>query len=126
MAAHEEFLELCAAATAGELSAAEQAKLKAHFAGCPGCRRAMAEYEKASRMAMAFLNEDSAAEERDTADSSWSAERAEREFFQRLDQEEKKSRPSVSSTTTGRRFSYHPSRIRWREIWMPFAAAILL
>jgi hypothetical protein len=126
MAAHEEFLELCAAATAGELSAAEQAKLKTHLASCAACRRAMGEYEKASRMAMAILNEDSATEERDTADSSWSAERAEREFFRRLDQEEKKSRPAVSSTKTGQRFSYHPSSIRWREIWMPFAAAILL
>jgi anti-sigma factor RsiW len=41
MGPHEEFLELCATATAGELSAAEQAKLNAHLAVCPECREAV-------------------------------------------------------------------------------------
>ena len=27
---------------------------------------------------------------------------------------------------SGQRFTYRPSQIRWREIWMPFAAAMAL
>jgi len=34
MTPHEEFLELCAAATAGELNPDEQANLDAHLADC--------------------------------------------------------------------------------------------
>ena len=48
MGSHEEFFELCAAATAGELSIGEQARLNAHLALCPECRRAKSEYEAAA------------------------------------------------------------------------------
>ena len=41
MGAHEEFLELCAVSTSGDLTEEEQKKLKAHLAGCPECRQAL-------------------------------------------------------------------------------------
>lgn len=50
MVPHEEFLELCAAATAGELTADERAKLDAHLAVCKECREASAEFEMPRRM----------------------------------------------------------------------------
>lgn len=34
---HEEFLELCASATAGELTSEEKARLDLHLAGCEDC-----------------------------------------------------------------------------------------
>ena len=49
MDSHEEYRELCAAATAGELSANEEAKLDVHLAVCPECHRAMTEYGAAAR-----------------------------------------------------------------------------
>jgi Putative zinc-finger len=49
MTPHEEYLELCAAATAGELNLGEQAKLDAHLTECAECRKAMREYEIASQ-----------------------------------------------------------------------------
>ena len=55
MDSHEEFLELCAAATAGELNADEQTRLDAHLAACAECRRALSEYEAASRTAAIAL-----------------------------------------------------------------------
>ena len=55
MTPHEEFLELCAAATAGELNPDEQASLDAHLTECAECRRAMLEFEIASRHGVAAL-----------------------------------------------------------------------
>jgi len=131
MGSHEEFLELCAAATAGELSVEEQARLGAHLVGCPDCRRAKSEYEAARRTAMAALAKESVPTEETTGDS-WSVEEAEKAFFKRLDREQKHAQWATSEQgqtnelKPGRRLTYRPSQIRWREVWMPFAAAIVL
>ena len=123
MTPHEEFLELCAAATAGELNPGEQAKLEAHLAECAECRLAMQEYEIASRHGRAVLASELTQEKAET-DSSWSVEKAEEAFFKRLDQEA--GRDQGISGARGQRFTYRPWQIRWREVWMPFAAAVLL
>lgn len=120
MAAHDEFLELCAAATAGELTVAEQAMLDEHLAGCPDCRRAMSEYEVASQHGMAALLSEVAPHEAES-DGSWSAKEAENTLFKRLEAEKESLK-----VEQGQRFTYRPSQIRWREVWMPFAAAVLL
>jgi len=131
MSAHEEFLELCASATAGELSADEQARLEAHLAGCADCRRVMSEYEAVTRTGLPGLVQDFAAKH-EVVDESWSVENAEDAFFKRLDKEQDGQEPKrigyddSEQTKVGKRFTYRPSQIRWREIWMPFAAAVLL
>src|ERR1700676_1057800 len=130
MNAHEEFLELCASATAGELSAGEQARLDAHLVKCPDCRRVMSEYEAVMRTGMPALMRDFAAKD-EVVDESWSVENAEKAFFKRLDQEQgRESKRTqfdpLDQPTRGKRFTYRPSQIRWQEIWMPFAAAVLL
>jgi len=131
MDSHEEFLELCAAATAGELNADEQTRLDAHLAACAECRRALSEYEAASRTAAIALAEE-LEPTKETAGDSWSVDEAEKAFFKRLDREEKQTRSTTSEESRvaglrlGRRFTYRPSQIHWREVWMTFAAAILL
>src|SRR5437588_10961187 len=84
MTPHEEFLELCAAATAGELNPSEQASLDAHLTECAECRRAMHEFEIASRHGVAALASELTPEKTET-DNSWSAEKAEEAFFKRQD-----------------------------------------
>ena len=131
MGPHEEFLELCAAATAGELSADEQARLDTHLAACVECRHAMSEYEAATRVTVSVLAQE-LAPTRDTASDSWSVEDAEKRFFKRLDKQQKRIEPAApeegpaEGLIQGRRFAYRPSQIHWREVWMTFAAAVLL
>jgi hypothetical protein len=131
MGPHEEFLELCAAATAGELSADEQARLNAHLAACPQCCQAMNEYEAATRVTVSAMAQELPPTGY-TAGDSWSVEEAEKTFFKRLDRQQKETQPATSEEghaegpMPGRRFSYRPSQIHWREVWMTLAAAVLL
>jgi hypothetical protein len=132
MESHEQFRELCAAATAGELSVDEQARLGAHLATCPECRRLLREYELATVRGVAALAEEHDVAPKEGLDSSWTTEEAEAAFFKRLEKEpERHASAGVGNNaaevqTLGKRFTYRPSQFRWREIWMPFAAAILL
>src|SRR6266404_7331316 len=86
MTPHEEFLELCAAATAGELNPGEQAKLDAHLTECAECRKAMREFEIASQHGVVALASELAPEKPEN-ESSWSVEKAEEAFFKRLGKE---------------------------------------
>ena len=131
MGTHDEFLELCALATSGELTGEERKKLEEHLPVCPSCRQAKKDYESAADGAVRALASDFPTEEMD-ADPSWSVEKAEAAFFERLKQEspssqaEQSNRLATSKPPAGQRLSYRPSRIRWREIGMPFAACVLL
>jgi hypothetical protein len=131
MDSHQNYLELCAASTAGELGVEEELELQEHLAVCASCRRAKHEFESTVQRAVAALADDlySASAESDTA---WSVEKAEAAFFKRLESDQN-TRPSARSALegpetepTGRRFTYRPSRIPWAELWMPAAACALL
>src|SRR5258708_16054978 len=52
---HEEYLELAAISTAGDLTDAEQAKLRDHLTICADCRQALQEFEAVANMAAPVL-----------------------------------------------------------------------
>ena len=55
MGPHDEFLELCAVSTSGDLTEEEQNKLNAHLAGCADCRQALKEFEAAVDVGVPLL-----------------------------------------------------------------------
>jgi hypothetical protein len=131
MDSHEKYLELCAASTAGELSGEEERTLEEHLAVCAPCRQAKHKFEMAVQRAVPALADD-LAPPAERSDTPWSVEKAEAAFFKRLKADQNPS-PSADNAAskletepTGRRLAYRPSEIPWAELWMPFAACVLL
>src|ERR1700683_4585115 len=120
MNSHEDFLELCAAAVAGELSVEEQVKLDDHLGICPECRRARSEYEAAAIKGVAALAEVQDRDNSQGVGTSWSGEKAEAAFFRRLEREQEGSESDrigydrSEEAKGGKRFTYRPSQIQWR------------
>lgn len=125
---HDEFLELCAVSTSGELTAEEQKKLQAHLAVCESCRQSLQQYEAIVNRAIPTIAADESP--RDLSDKPWSQEKAEKSFFNRLRQEEK--RRCEQSTVSDQIFSV-PHRLppisnesTWHDVCILYAAGILL
>ena len=131
MGPHEEFLELCAVSTSGDLTEEEQKKLKAHLAGCPECRQALKEFEAAVDLGVPFLASKLAAVPTD--ESAMPQSKLGRPVaLKGRDSEPPQESPGVSTGEEargfafGQRMRYRPSQVNWNYVWMPFAACVLL
>ena len=131
MGPHEEFLELCAVSTSGDLSEAEQKKLQAHLAGCAECRQALREFEAAVDLGVPFLASKLAAVP--TEESAMpQSELAGHVALKGRDSEPRQESLGVSTGegargfAFGQRMRYRPSQVNWNYVWMPFAACVLL
>lgn len=122
---HDEFLELCAIATTGSLSAEEQKRLKDHLAQCPSCRERLAEYEAVISRAVPLLApEQSFNKDRESAD--WSIEQAEARLFARLGNDQATSEPMASPGPTGlQKTEPQPGDGLWGHMWWQYAAGLL-
>jgi hypothetical protein len=130
-APHDEFLELCAASTSGELTDDEQKRLQVHLAVCAACREALRQYIAIVSDAIPAV---AAGEEpeRVPPSTTWSQEQqeqAEKELFDRL-AGEKKHPPAETGKRTGSSiFPHHilpfASESTGRNVWMLYAAGIL-
>jgi hypothetical protein len=125
---HDEFLELCAVSTSGQLTEEEQKKLGEHLAGCESCREALHQYQAVVDEAIPAIG----AAQRQEIDPGpgWSEDAAEKAFFERLAREQ---RPRPKKTQEVPEF---PALLRqlpasatwpsWRHVWLLYAAGILL
>lgn len=125
---HDEFLELCAVSTSGQLSEEEQNRLQEHLAVCPECREALRQYESVVHDAIPAIGAEHSS--RIDPGPSWSQSRAEKEFFERLAQEEGQ-RPGVPERKNNvpaafRRALPIAPESTWRHVWMLYAAGVLL
>ena len=125
---HDEFLELCAASTTGDLSVDEQKRLKEHLVVCSSCREALCQYESIVGDVIPAI---SAGEARENApaDPHWSEEKAEKALFERLAREGKES--DAGKRRNGSSFFSHrilpfSTDSTWRNVWVLYAAGILL
>ena len=125
---HDEFLELCAVSTSGQLTEEEQNRLKEHLAVCPACREALREYESVVNDAIPAIGAEQSS--RIDPGPEFSQSKAERAFFDRLAKEEGQQ-PSGTEKKNGvpsafRRVLPTAPESTWRHVWMLYAAGILL
>lgn len=127
---HDEFLELCAVSTSGQLTQEERKKLDEHLAVCSTCREAIKQYESlVSNVIPAIAAEEASAEIDPGPD--WSQERAEAALFDRIAQEERLERISDKRQDDkpwkdARHVVPFAGRSTWRNLWTLYAAAVLL
>jgi hypothetical protein len=126
---HDEFLELCAVSTSGQLTEEEQKKLQEHLAICQSCREALRQYEAVVGQAIPLI---AASEESESTEpgASWSQKEAEKAFFKRLAQKKKGEPNKFRSASDLSSVPYHhfpfSSVLAWPQVWMLYAAGILL
>jgi DNA repair exonuclease SbcCD ATPase subunit len=136
MEPHDEFLELCALSTAGELSDEEQSKLEAHLAGCAECRQALQEFEAAVDVGVPFL-----ASKLSPVLSLDSSEPFTSQQAQSGQAASPEPAPSLQTAANHRyigpdvgergfafaqRNGHRHTKVNWNYMWLPFAACILL
>jgi hypothetical protein len=125
---HDEFQELCAVSTSGQLTGEEQKRLQEHLTVCPSCREAMKQYEAVvSKIIPASAPEPESFE----SDPSWSQEQAEAALFERLTLEEElgADREGGNGDYASKAISKIPlsaSQATWRNVWALCAAGVLL
>jgi len=126
---HDEFLELCAVSTSGQLTEEEQKKLQEHLAVCPSCRQALQQYEAVVGQAIPAV---AAHEESESAEPgpAWAQDEAEKAFFNRLAHEEKRQpktfRGASDLPSVPHRLPPFSNGVGWPQVWMLYAAGILL
>jgi hypothetical protein len=125
---HNEFLELCAVSTSGQLTEEEQKKLQQHLAVCESCRETLKQYESVVNQAIPVFVAKEASKDLDVG-RDWSEDQqrqAEQVFFKRLEREPKRPTSTNNVPTPPGRLSPFSSESTWRHLWMLYASGILL
>ena len=128
----DEFLELCALSTSGELTEAERKRLDAHLGSCLLCQEALQQYETLVSdviPAVAASEMLSATSEGPKAGPGWSEKRAEA-LLERIAHEERSGKNGQRAVQEGPLAEARPIRfassVTWRQVWTLYAAGILL
>ena len=127
---HDEYLELCAVSTSGQLTEAEEQKLQEHLAVCPACRETLKQYQAVVDRAIPAMAPDELSGDLEPG-PNWSMERAENSLFEQIAREEKINKAASKARTLSRGQKplqvFPPSTATtWRNVWELYAAGILL
>jgi len=127
---HDEFLELCAVSTSGQLTQKEQKRLEEHLVVCAACRQAIKQYEALVAHAIPAMAADEVPADM-APGPSWSQQRAEAALFDRIAQEEKPEKAAQGKTLSdipdaARRLLPFVGEATWRHVWTLYGAGILL
>src|SRR5208337_4793168 len=131
MGPHDEFLELCAISTSGDLTEEEQKKLQVHLAVCPECRQALKEFEAAVDIGVPLLASKLSSVPTEGAASSQN-ELARPVGLKSAPSEAPQKEATNSTGEEARGFAFAQRRghqrtqVNWNYVWMPFAACVLL
>jgi len=131
MGPHDEFLELCAVSTSGDLTEAEKTKLEEHVADCPECRRALKEFQAAAEISVPLFAAEASGDPPQKIET-WSVDAAEAKLREGLTRQTKQASTASAGSAAGSIVEF-PERNgkprlseHWNMVWLPFAAAILL
>jgi hypothetical protein len=124
---HEEFLELCAVSTSGDLSPEEQKKLQDHLATCAECRQTLREFEVVADVGVPLLSSELATPSKEPR----SAPEVEATLTQAPAQ---MGTPCLNSNPTeqskevifAHRNGHRLTQVNGNYVWMSLAAAVLL
>jgi hypothetical protein len=131
MSPHEEFLELCAVSTSGELTEEERRKLDEHLSGCASCREALKQFQETIKTSVPAIAA-GLPQNDPQPDKTWSQDKAEEALFERLSKEDshtgsrRRQKDVIDGSEPSHHRAYFPSQFDWRQMWMSYAAAILL
>jgi anti-sigma factor RsiW len=136
MEPHDEFIELCAVSTSGELSEHERRRLDAHLAGCAKCRQALQEFEAAVDVGVPFLAAKLSAELSADSTEQFLSPQTKSEQFASLgpaaSSQTEANDASVARSAVQRGFAFAQgnahgrTKVNWTYVWLPFAACIVL
>jgi hypothetical protein len=129
---HDEFLELCAVSTSGQLSEEDHRRLWEHLVVCSSCREALQQYEAIIRHAVPAMTAEETPQNME-AGARWSEKQAESALFERIARDEGGGGiesdgpiPPHRETASRRRVLAPESAAAWRSVWALYAAGILL
>ena len=131
MGPHEEFLELCAVSTSGDLTQEEQKKLQVHLAGCAECRQALREFEAAVDIGVPLLSSKLSVGSSDESGLP-QAQLPASVFPNVVGSVTDQNEPVISMGEEKRGFAFaqrnghRRTRVNWSYVWLPFAACVLL
>jgi hypothetical protein len=136
MESHDEFLELCALASTGELSEQEKAKLEEHLALCAECRQASKEFDAAVDVGVPFLAGKLSSKQSPDPSEQFASRQMKSKQAAAL---HRAAASYTDSIVTGnppaahergfvfaQRNGHEHAKISWNYVWLPFAACILL
>src|ERR1700722_20083941 len=127
---HDEFLELCALSTSGDLTDEEQNQLQAHVALCSECRQALSEFEAAVNIGVPLLSSKLAATPTGGEVVAPARAASDRSDVPASDggrtDETADAAPGVRVFAFAHRNSHRPTPVNWTYVWLPFAACVVL